>query len=315
MNYRSSHDLTHDLLQSELPSDLEVIPGIPRSGLLAATILALHKQTLVVRDDVFTPDSGLSQIGHEVSEVQALSLARAFANQQAQRQVLVEAGLKVGQTTEQETLICLAGVLGPARSSLLALELMAHPANDTAHDFIMREIASILKARRIAVAGSGGILAYYKKNPSQHKTDAFEVRAGEVSRLRPSGFRGKIDFVVDEGEDSGASRPPCNGSLQRESLGLLQRGQPPRQVAPWASRSVPRRARFQPEAPILPVDTRMGCAGYSTRPNGAGSPPARMVCAGAGAVIVAQPPRSNFLTPPLPHPHLENIDLCRKGAA
>jgi orotate phosphoribosyltransferase len=43
MNYRSIRDLTHDLLRWELPSDVEVIVGIPRSGLLAATILALHR--------------------------------------------------------------------------------------------------------------------------------------------------------------------------------------------------------------------------------------------------------------------------------
>jgi orotate phosphoribosyltransferase len=43
MNYRSIRDLTHDLLRWDLPSDLEVIVGIPRSGLLAATILALHR--------------------------------------------------------------------------------------------------------------------------------------------------------------------------------------------------------------------------------------------------------------------------------
>lgn len=43
MNYRSSRDLTYDLLRWELPSDLEVIAGIPRSGLLAITFLALHR--------------------------------------------------------------------------------------------------------------------------------------------------------------------------------------------------------------------------------------------------------------------------------
>lgn len=44
MNYRSFRDLTHDLLTWELPPDIDVVVGIPRSGLLAANILALNRQ-------------------------------------------------------------------------------------------------------------------------------------------------------------------------------------------------------------------------------------------------------------------------------
>jgi orotate phosphoribosyltransferase len=43
MNYRSIRDLTQDLLTWELPPDIEVIVGIPRSGLLVANILSLHR--------------------------------------------------------------------------------------------------------------------------------------------------------------------------------------------------------------------------------------------------------------------------------
>lgn len=43
MNFRSFQDLTHDLLVWELPSNIEVIVGIPRSGLLAANILVLNR--------------------------------------------------------------------------------------------------------------------------------------------------------------------------------------------------------------------------------------------------------------------------------
>ena len=43
MNFRSIRDLTHDLLTWELPANIEVIVGIPRSGLLAANIMSLHR--------------------------------------------------------------------------------------------------------------------------------------------------------------------------------------------------------------------------------------------------------------------------------
>jgi len=43
VNYRSIHDLSQDLLTWELPPDIEVIVGIPRSGLLVASILSLHR--------------------------------------------------------------------------------------------------------------------------------------------------------------------------------------------------------------------------------------------------------------------------------
>lgn len=44
MNYRSVADLNSDIRQwiPDLPSDLDLIAGIPRSGLLAATLLAVH---------------------------------------------------------------------------------------------------------------------------------------------------------------------------------------------------------------------------------------------------------------------------------
>lgn len=42
MNYRSMRNSTQDLWTWELPSDIETVVGIPRSGLLAANILALH---------------------------------------------------------------------------------------------------------------------------------------------------------------------------------------------------------------------------------------------------------------------------------
>lgn len=44
MNYRSVADLNRDILAwlPELPQDLDLIVGIPRSGLLAANLLALH---------------------------------------------------------------------------------------------------------------------------------------------------------------------------------------------------------------------------------------------------------------------------------
>lgn len=43
MNYRSIRDLTQDLLTWELPADIELIVGIPRSGMLVANILALYR--------------------------------------------------------------------------------------------------------------------------------------------------------------------------------------------------------------------------------------------------------------------------------
>lgn len=44
MNYRSIVDLNSDIKKwiSELPNDLDLIVGIPRSGLLVANLLALH---------------------------------------------------------------------------------------------------------------------------------------------------------------------------------------------------------------------------------------------------------------------------------
>jgi hypothetical protein len=45
MNFRSISDLSADLFRwsDELPRDLTLIVGIPRSGILAASILALHR--------------------------------------------------------------------------------------------------------------------------------------------------------------------------------------------------------------------------------------------------------------------------------
>jgi hypoxanthine phosphoribosyltransferase len=43
MNYRSVADLNHDIVKSlyRIPADIDVVVGIPRSGLLAATLVAL----------------------------------------------------------------------------------------------------------------------------------------------------------------------------------------------------------------------------------------------------------------------------------
>jgi uncharacterized HAD superfamily protein/adenine/guanine phosphoribosyltransferase-like PRPP-binding protein len=43
LNYRSIQQLSIDLLTWQLPSDIELIVGIPRSGLLAANLLAVHR--------------------------------------------------------------------------------------------------------------------------------------------------------------------------------------------------------------------------------------------------------------------------------
>jgi len=43
VNYRSICDLSRDLLTWELPADIEAIVGIPRSGMLVAGMLALHR--------------------------------------------------------------------------------------------------------------------------------------------------------------------------------------------------------------------------------------------------------------------------------
>jgi uncharacterized HAD superfamily protein/adenine/guanine phosphoribosyltransferase-like PRPP-binding protein len=43
VNYRSLRDLTQDLLTWELPTDIEVFVGIPRSGLLVANLLSLQR--------------------------------------------------------------------------------------------------------------------------------------------------------------------------------------------------------------------------------------------------------------------------------
>jgi orotate phosphoribosyltransferase len=47
--FRSMDDLHRDVVawSAELPADIDVVVGIPRSGLLAASLLALHRQVLV----------------------------------------------------------------------------------------------------------------------------------------------------------------------------------------------------------------------------------------------------------------------------
>ena len=45
MNYRSVADLNRSIVSwlPSLPGDIELIVGVPRSGLLAANLLALHR--------------------------------------------------------------------------------------------------------------------------------------------------------------------------------------------------------------------------------------------------------------------------------
>ncbi len=65
MNYRSIADLNRDIQDwiSSLPSDIGIVVGVPRSGLLVANILALHLNLPLADVDSFA--SGISFRGGE----------------------------------------------------------------------------------------------------------------------------------------------------------------------------------------------------------------------------------------------------------
>lgn len=67
MEYRSVADLTNDLLMNayKLPSDLDMIVGIPRSGLLAANILALQLNLPLLDLDAFL-EGRIPRVGRTV---------------------------------------------------------------------------------------------------------------------------------------------------------------------------------------------------------------------------------------------------------
>ncbi len=58
MNYRSVSDLNHCIVANlhRLPRDIELVVGIPRSGVLAASLIALHRNLPLVDLDGFLED-------------------------------------------------------------------------------------------------------------------------------------------------------------------------------------------------------------------------------------------------------------------
>jgi hypothetical protein len=151
---------------------------------------------------LFMPDvrDALKKVADQASEADVDRFARAMANQEVQRQLLLEAGLKP-QTPEHQTLIWLAALTGETNSALRVLEVMVHSSKDAgsddiAQDFILENLASL---HHIVATQPQAVLAYYQKHPKELRADAIEIRADTLSRLRGSGLRGKVDFVVDEG--------------------------------------------------------------------------------------------------------------------
>ena len=55
MNYRSVNDLNHCIVANlhRLPRDIDLVVGIPRSGVLAASLIALHLNLPLVDLDGF----------------------------------------------------------------------------------------------------------------------------------------------------------------------------------------------------------------------------------------------------------------------
>lgn len=131
MNYRSLQNLNHALLRriDDLPSDLRLVVGVPRSGLLAANLLALH-------------------LNLPLTDVDGLLAGRAFKG--GERSRLLNLSNQAGSILVLDDSVCTGKALAQVRQQLRAFSshhqlifaaVFATPENTTLVDFHFDTVA------------------------------------------------------------------------------------------------------------------------------------------------------------------------------